>query len=80
MQLFLKYINGYVLKQEKSEMEDFEEKKLWFLRNNTVKILMDTLEKISQNSLLFQNILSLYFYFEKKNCIFQRLPSQLILN
>ena len=61
-------------KQEKPEMDDFERKKTLVLKENYLeKFLTDTLEKMSQNILhifFLQNILSIFFYFEKKTCIF----------
>ena len=62
-----------MLKQEKSEMDDFERKKiLWFWRKNFcifkkyLKLFFtDTLEKVQKIC-----ILSIIFYFEKKLAIF----------
>ena len=65
------------MKQGKPEMYDFERKKNWFKRKKRCfkilkisKFLTDTLAKISQlflHFIWFQNILSIFFYLEKKN-------------
>ena len=64
-------------------MDDFEEgNKLWFLRNilnklKNVRIPLQKLHKIYFHILLFQKIRSIFFYFEKKTCIFSFLRAPL---
>ena len=65
------------LKHEKPEMDDFERKNFFcpngkYFENE--KFLTDTLSKKLQNIYAyfwFQNILSIFLYFEKKNLHFQ---------
>ena len=73
------------LKQEKSEMDDFEEEKFLVLKEkyfekfnilrkyfkSLLRIPLQKLHKIFWHILLFQNIQSIFLHFEKKtNCKF----------
>ena len=66
---YIVHINIYDFETRKPEMDNFEKKKKIGSKGYISTVFTDTLEKSSQNILhilLFQNILSIFFYFEKK--------------
>ena len=69
---FFTCINIYFLKQEKPEIDDFEQtKKRWFLwKNIDAKFLTDTLAKMSQNIFAYSFVSEHSKHLFEKNLVF----------